>query len=83
MYKLLTGTLSVYFSSLMTSMREGGAETFHRSLPQSGSHPILGWCHFSFHFTLHSSIPIRNYFPHGGGKFMATSCMIKCPSWKQ
>lgn len=39
--------------------------------------PVLGWCHYSSHFTLCSSAP------YGGGRLMTSSHMIRCPSWAQ
>ncbi len=49
---------------------------FHRLFQlQSALQPISGWCHFSFHLTLHSLTPERSYFAHGGGKFMTTDQM--------
>ncbi len=33
----------------------------HLSQSQNGLQPILGWCHFSFHFTLHSSTPFSSW----------------------
>lgn len=58
--------------------------TFHHLFQShSGLQPVQRWCHLSFHLTLHSSTPQRKSFPHGGGKLITTSQMIRCPYWIQ